>query len=53
MIKSRQQYADKLDFIEIGDFENTNMFDGKIEGIDGIIHVASVSLLVLQACGGC
>ncbi|KAL3298627.1 NAD dependent epimerase/dehydratase [Colletotrichum asianum] len=41
MIKTREQYADKLDFIEVGDFENTNVFDGKMEGIDGIIHVAS------------
>ncbi|KAI8295796.1 hypothetical protein K4K56_010515 [Colletotrichum sp. SAR 10_98] len=41
MIRARQQYADKLDFMEIKDFENTNVFDGKMEGIDGIIHVAS------------
>ncbi|KAJ0357098.1 hypothetical protein COL154_010471 [Colletotrichum chrysophilum] len=41
MIKTRAQYADKLDFIEVGGFENTNVFDGKMEGIDGIIHVAN------------
>ncbi|KAJ0268232.1 hypothetical protein COL940_013576 [Colletotrichum noveboracense] len=41
MIKTREQYADKLDFIEVGDFENTNVFDERMEGIDGIIHVAS------------
>jgi hypothetical protein len=49
MIKARPQYASKLDFVQIGDFdeidpEKMGMFDEAVKGVDGIIHTASVCL---------
>ncbi|KAL0944860.1 3-beta hydroxysteroid dehydrogenase isomerase family protein [Colletotrichum truncatum] len=41
MIKARPQYADKLDFVQIEDFQNSNVFHGKMDGIDGVVHAAS------------
>ncbi|TDZ38757.1 putative uncharacterized oxidoreductase [Colletotrichum spinosum] len=42
MIKARPQYADLLDFVQIDDFENPNVFKDSLGGgIDGVIHVAS------------
>ncbi|TDZ20117.1 putative uncharacterized oxidoreductase [Colletotrichum orbiculare MAFF 240422] len=42
MIKARPQYADQLDFVQVDDFENPNVFKDSLGGgIDGVIHVAS------------
>lgn len=42
MCKARP-HTNKLDFIQIEDFENTGVFKEAMDGIDGVIHVASVS----------
>ena len=49
MSKARPQYAGKLDFVQISDFdqmnnneEQLNMFNEAVKGVDGIIHTASV-----------
>ncbi|KAH6843352.1 hypothetical protein B0I37DRAFT_216421 [Chaetomium sp. MPI-CAGE-AT-0009] len=48
MIKARPQYAGKLDFVQIDDFDKLNegntessIFDEAVKGVDGIIHTAS------------
>ncbi|KAH6640256.1 hypothetical protein F5144DRAFT_89068 [Chaetomium tenue] len=48
MIKARPQYAGKLDFVQIDDFdklkdgkEQSSIFDEAVKGVDGIIHTAS------------
>ncbi|KAF7592014.1 hypothetical protein BBP40_000795 [Aspergillus hancockii] len=41
MKAARPQYASKLEFVEIKDFSQTGVFDDVMEGIDGVIHVAS------------
>ncbi|KAJ5771860.1 hypothetical protein N7520_002389 [Penicillium odoratum] len=41
MKAARPHYASKLDFVVIKDFTKTGVFDSAIEGIDGVIHVAS------------
>jgi hypothetical protein len=43
MIKARPQYAGKLDFVEIRDFQELGVFNEAVKGVDGVIHVASVS----------
>lgn len=45
MKKVRPQYADKLEFVQIDDFEKTGVFSKAIEGVDSVIHVASVRLV--------
>lgn len=45
MIKARPQYADKLDFVQIEDFEKLGVFDEAVKDVDGVIHVASVRAL--------
>jgi nucleoside-diphosphate-sugar epimerase len=42
MKASRPQYASKLDFVVVDDFTNIGVFDAAMEGIDAVIHVASV-----------
>lgn len=42
MIQARPQYADKLEFVQIQDFENPGGLTGAVKGVDAIIHVASV-----------
>ncbi|KAJ6115258.1 hypothetical protein N7486_001036 [Penicillium sp. IBT 16267x] len=42
MKAARPQYASKLDFVVVEDFTKTGVFDSAIDGIDGVIHVASV-----------
>lgn len=42
MKAARPQYASKLDFVVIEDFTKTGVFDSAMDGIDGVIHVASV-----------
>jgi uncharacterized protein YbjT (DUF2867 family) len=45
MIKARPQFSHLLEFVQIGDFETRNPegLVAAIEGIDGIIHTASVN----------
>ena len=43
MLKARPQYADKLDFVQVGDFTSGADFAAAVKGVDAIIHVASVS----------
>lgn len=42
MKAARPQYASKLDFVVVEDFTNIGVFDAAMEGIDAVIHVASV-----------
>jgi nucleoside-diphosphate-sugar epimerase len=42
MLDARPQFAPKLDFVQIQDFEQTGVFDEAIKGVDAVIHVASV-----------
>ncbi|KAK1624387.1 NAD dependent epimerase/dehydratase [Colletotrichum phormii] len=41
MIKARPEYAGKLDFIQIDDFENLGVFSEAIKDVDAVVHVAS------------
>ncbi|KAH8899120.1 NAD dependent epimerase/dehydratase [Thozetella sp. PMI_491] len=41
MLQARPQYEGKLDFVQVGDFENTGVFAEAVKGVDGVIHVAS------------
>lgn len=43
MIKARPQYAEKLEFVQISDFESPGGLQEAVEGVDGVIHTASVS----------
>lgn len=45
MLKARPQHADKLDFVQVGDFTSGADFAAAVKGVDAIIHVASVSIL--------
>jgi NAD(P)-dependent dehydrogenase (short-subunit alcohol dehydrogenase family) len=42
MLSARPNYTSKLDFVIIRDFEQTGVFDDAVQGIDAVIHVASV-----------
>lgn len=42
MKAARPQHASRLEFVEIQDFSQIGVFDDIMEGIDGVIHVASV-----------
>ncbi|KAJ5640029.1 uncharacterized protein N7484_007891 [Penicillium longicatenatum] len=42
MKAARPHYASKLDFVVVEDFTKTGVFDSAMDGIDGVIHVASV-----------
>ncbi|KAK2002135.1 NAD dependent epimerase/dehydratase [Colletotrichum falcatum] len=41
MIEARPQSADRLDFVQIQDFENTGVFAEAVKDVDAVIHVAS------------
>ncbi|OAA63758.1 NAD dependent epimerase/dehydratase [Niveomyces insectorum RCEF 264] len=41
MLRTRAQYKDNLDFVQIRDFENPGVFSNAVEGVDAVIHVAS------------
>ncbi|KAL2421739.1 NADPH-dependent methylglyoxal reductase GRE2 [Exophiala dermatitidis] len=41
MRQARKKYKSKLDFVFIEDLSQEGAFDGLLDGIDGIIHVAS------------
>lgn len=46
MIKARAQYKSKLDFVQVDDFGDPagdGLFSEAVKGVDGVIHVASVS----------
>jgi hypothetical protein len=43
MKAARPQYASKLDFVVVEDFTQIGVFDSVMDGIDAVIHVASVS----------
>lgn len=43
MIKARPQYKGKLEFVQIDDFEKPGGLVDAVKGVDGVIHVASVS----------
>jgi hypothetical protein len=42
MKAARPQYASKLDFVVVEDFTQIGVFDSVMDGIDAVIHVASV-----------
>lgn len=42
MIKARPQYEGQLEFVEIGDFEKPTGLLDAVDGVDGVIHTASV-----------
>ncbi|KAF4437799.1 dihydroflavonol-4-reductase [Fusarium austroafricanum] len=41
MIDARPDFRDKLDFVQIADFENPGGFTDAVQDIDAVIHVAS------------
>ncbi|EFQ33925.1 NAD dependent epimerase/dehydratase [Colletotrichum graminicola] len=41
MIEARPQFADRLDFVQVRDFEDTGVFSEAIKDVDAVIHVAS------------
>lgn len=43
MMKARPQYTEQLEFVQINDFESPGGLIDAVEGVDGIIHTASVS----------
>jgi NAD dependent epimerase/dehydratase family enzyme len=42
MKAARPEYASKLDFVVVEDFTKIGVFDSVMDGIDAVIHVASV-----------
>lgn len=40
---ARLEFADKLEFVTVGDLAAPGVFDDAVSGVDGIIHCASVS----------
>ncbi|KAI7968131.1 hypothetical protein EIK77_010301 [Talaromyces pinophilus] len=42
MTRARPQYANKLEFVQIQDFENPGGLTEAVKGVDAVIHVASV-----------
>jgi nucleoside-diphosphate-sugar epimerase len=44
MIAARPKHASKLEFVQIDDFSKLGVFDHVMEGVDAVIHVASVCL---------
>lgn len=45
MKAARPLYASQLDFVVVEDFTKIGVFDSVMEGIDAVIHVASVRYL--------
>ncbi|CZR63781.1 probable flavonol reductase/cinnamoyl-CoA reductase [Phialocephala subalpina] len=41
MLEARPNFASKLDFVQIEDFEKMGVFDEAVKGVDAVIHVAS------------
>lgn len=48
MKKARPQFDGQLDFVQIEDFEKVGVFAEAVKDIDAIIHVASVSYLLIK-----
>lgn len=42
MIDARPQYASRLSFVQIADFESPGGLNEAVQGVDAIIHTASV-----------
>lgn len=42
MANARSQHAASLEFVQIQDFENPGGLEEAVQGVDGVIHVASV-----------
>jgi hypothetical protein len=42
MIDARPRHAEQLDFVQIQDFSEDTSFEDAVQGVDGIIHTASV-----------
>lgn len=51
MKAARPQYASKLDFVVVEDFTQIGVFDSVMDGIDAVIHVASVGTSELLVSG--
>ena len=51
MIQDRPQYAGSLEFTFIDDLTTPGAFDNAIKGVDGVVHVASVSLIPVPKSG--
>jgi len=41
MLQDRAQYADRLDFVQIGDLTQPGVFNEAVKGVDAIVHTAS------------
>ncbi|TQN70346.1 hypothetical protein CSHISOI_03848 [Colletotrichum shisoi] len=41
MIQARPRFADRLEFVQIQDFENLGVFTEAVKDVDAVIHVAS------------
>ncbi len=42
MINARPRYHDRLEFVQVDDFSQKNVFTEAVKGVDAVIHVASV-----------
>jgi uncharacterized protein YbjT (DUF2867 family) len=47
MEASRPQYVDRLHFVQVADFTDDTDFSEAVEGVDAIVHTASVSTIPL------
>lgn len=45
MIDARSQHASRLSFVQIADFENPGDLSEALNGVDAVIHTASVSFV--------
>ena len=50
MIKARPRYHGRLDFVQVNDFAQNNVFNEAVKGVDAVIHVASVRF---SSCAFC
>lgn len=48
MLEARPEFVSQLDFVQIHDFEQQGVFAEAIQGVDAVIHVASVGPLSLM-----
>jgi hypothetical protein len=42
MIEARPRYISQLEFVQIQDFVENTSFEEAVQGVDGVIHTASV-----------
>lgn len=42
MLRARPQHGDRLDFVQIKDFDQLGVFADAVKNVDAVIHVASV-----------